>query len=100
MYTGYLEEYGDSTNTKLSRALAVSTAETTASVTPTHAKASPQPFDNTLLDASMPPPFAKNHVLVLDESSILALNKHLFRLFATIERDFLGELHKARVGMM
>lgn len=63
----------------------------------THAKAAPEPLDDALLDAPVPPALAEDHILVLDESGVLALDQHLLRLLPAEKRDFFGELCKTRV---
>ena len=63
----------------------------------THAKAAPKPLDDALLDAPVPPALAEDHVLVLDEPGVLALDEHLLRLLAAKERDLFGKLGETRV---
>jgi hypothetical protein len=47
----------------------------------------------------MPPACTKHQVLVLEHSCKLALEEHLFRVFAAEERDLLGKLGESRVRM-
>ena len=45
----------------------------------------------------MPPPLLEDHILVLHESGVFPLNKHLLCLFTSKEGDLLRELYQSGV---
>ena len=57
-----------------------------------HAKASPQPLDDTFFHTPMPPSSPQHAVLVFHEARVFTLDKHLLGLLAAEEGDLFGEL--------
>lgn len=99
MNPGYLEEDGYRTNAQLCADADRCQHPKCLKPTNTHAEAAPKPLDNSLLNTPMPPPLHQDHVFVLDQTRVLALDKHFLRLLSSEERDLLGELSEARVCM-
>ena len=57
----------------------------------THTKASPKPFDDAFFNTSVPPSSTQHGILVLNQTRVLSLHKHLFGVLSAEECNFFCE---------
>jgi hypothetical protein len=62
-----------------------------------YTKASPQPFDHTLLYTAKPPPRIEQSMFVLHHTSIFSLHEQFLCMFSPHESNLLRELSETGV---